>query len=215
MEFETEEQKVEALKKWWQDNGQMVIGVVVLSIALVAGWRFYENYKIMQAEQASNLYEQVLQAAQTRDDMSAQQTRVNELMAEYANTPYAALSALVLARQQAQTGDTAKAIQQLEWVMKNSSAAELQNIARLRLARLMMATEQYDAAMALVNTGYPESFTALYEELRGDLHVMRGENDLARAAYDKAIQASGDSVSDFLKIKRDDLGQVVTGETSS
>lgn len=215
MEFETEEQKVEALKKWWQANGTLVIAGLALGIALIAGWRFYEDYKIRHAEAASNLYEAVLQTAITGGDINTQQTRVNELMAEYANTPYAALSALVLAKQQAQSGDNAKAIQQLEWVMKNSSAVEIQNIARLRMARLMMATEQYDAALALVNAEYAESFTALYEELKGDLYVMRGENELARAAYDKAIQASDNKASDFLKIKRDDLGQVNLSEPAS
>ena len=76
------------------------------------------------------------------------------------------------------------------------------------MARLMMATAQYDAAMSLVNAPYPESFTALFEELKGDLYVLRGEPELARTAYDKAILASEDNVSEFLKLKRDDLGQV-------
>lgn len=212
MEFETEEQRVEALKKWWQDNGKLVVAGLVLGVALIAGWRFYQDHKIKHAEQASSLYAAVMQAAETGADINMQQTRVNELMADYANTPYAALSALILAKQQAQAGDNLKAIQQLEWVIKNSSAVELQNIARLRMARLMMATEQYDAAMTLLAAEYPESFTALYEELKGDLHVLRGETDLARAAYDKAIQASDDRASDFLKMKRDDLGQVNLSE---
>lgn len=208
MEFETEEQKIEALKKWWQENATVVITGIVLGAALIAGWRFYLEYRTSQAEQASVLYEMVLQAAGADSDINAQQTRVNELMADYASTPYAALSALVLAKQQVQAGDNVKAIQQLEWVIKNSTATEITNIARLRLARLLMAGEQYDAAMNLVNAVYPESFTALFEELKGDLHVKRGEIDAARTAYDKAIQASENSASEFLRLKRDDLGQV-------
>jgi predicted negative regulator of RcsB-dependent stress response len=208
MEFETEEQKIEALKKWWQENGKLVIAGIILGGALIAGWRFYHDYKIKHAEQASALYETVLQTAEAGGDINAQQTRVNELMAEYTNTPYAALSALVLAKQHTRSGDNARAIQQLEWVIKNSSAVEIQNIARLRMARLMMATEQYDAAMSLVNTAYPESFTALFEELKGDLYVRRGETELARAAYDKAILASENNANEFLKLKRDDLGQM-------
>ena len=212
MEFETEEQKVEALKKWWQANAKVVITGIVLGGALIAGWRFYQDYKIKHAEQASALYETVLQVAATNGDINTQQTRVNELMADYANTPYAALSALVLAKQQVQAGDNVKAMQQLEWVMNNASATEIRNVARLRLARLMMTTEQYDAAMNLVNSAYPESFTALSEELKGDLYVLRGDIAAARTAYDKAILASDNSASEFLKLKRDDLGQVSLAE---
>lgn len=215
MEFETEEQKLEALKKWWQENAKFIITGLVLGGALIAGWRFYTEYRIHHAEQASTLYETVLNDAANGGDINAQQTLVNELMADYANTPYAALSALVLARQQAKAGDNVKAIQQLEWVMKNASAVEVQFIARLHLARLMFSTEQYDAAMSLVNTSYPESFTALYEELKGDLYVARGETELARSAYDKAILASDNRASEFLKLKRDDLGAVNPGEPTS
>ena len=215
MEFETEEQELEALKKWWKKNGKIVIAGMVIGGALIVGWRFYQEYKLNHAEKASALYEVVLQAAGSAGDINTQQTQVNELMAEYADTPYAALSALVLSGQQAKSGDNVKAAQQLEWVIKNSSAVEVRTIARLRLARIMLATEQFDLALNLVNSEYPESFTALFEELKGDLYVARGETELARIAYDKAIQASEARVSDFLKIKRNDLGQAsISGPAS-
>ena len=63
MEFETEEQKIEALKKWWKDNGKMVVAGLVIGGALIAGWRIYQDYRIKHSEKASALYEVVLQAA--------------------------------------------------------------------------------------------------------------------------------------------------------
>ena len=215
MEFETEEQELDALKKWWKKYGKIVIAGIIIGGGLIVGWRFYQEYKLNHAEKASALYEVVLQAAGSAGDINTQQTQVNELMAEYADTPYAALSALVLSGQQAKSGDNVKAAQQLEWVIKNSSAVEVRTIARLRLARIMLATEQFDLALNLVNSEYPESFTALFEELKGDLYVARGETELARIAYDKAIQASEARVSDFLKIKRNDLGQASISEPAS
>ncbi len=215
MEFETEEQELDALKKWWKKYGKIVIAGIIIGGGLIVGWRFYQEYKLNHAEKASALYEVVLQAAGSAGDINTQQTQVNELMAQYADTPYAALSALVLSGQQAKSGDNVKAAQQLEWVIKNSSAVEVSTIARLRLARIMLATEQFDLALNLVNSEYPESFTALFEELKGDLYVARGETELARIAYDKAIQASEARVSDFLKIKRNDLGQAsISGPAS-
>ena len=211
MEFETEEQKLDALKTWWKKNGTAMIAGIVIGGALIGGWRLYQGSNLDQAEQASILYETVLTAANSATDLSEQQTRVNKMMAEYSATPYAALSALVLSAQQVKSGDNIKAAQQLEWVIKNSSAVEIRTIARLRLARILMASEQYDAAMKLVAAEYPESFSALFEEFKGDLYVARGDVELARIAYDKAILAStvasADRASDYLKIKRNDLGQ--------
>jgi predicted negative regulator of RcsB-dependent stress response len=214
MQYETEEQELEALKKWWQQNGKLVITGVLVGVIAIFGWRYYQDAQRKHQENASSLYALVMQSAETHGDINEQQTRVNQLMAEYDDTPYAALSAMMLAAQQVNAGDLAKAVQQYEWVIKNASQKELQYVARLRQARLLLASQQYDAAFALINIEYPESFAALYEELKGDVHVARGEADLARAAYDKALLLSADMPNDFLKIKRDDLGKVAKGPSA-
>lgn len=215
MQYETEEQQVEALKKWWHDNGKLVITGIILGVIVIFGWRYYQDSKRLHLDNASALYTLVVQSAEQNADLNEQQTRVNTMLAEYADTPYATLSALVLAAQQARTGDLVKAMQQYEWIINNSAQEEMKHLARLRLGRLMLATQQYDAAMSLISLVYPESFGALYEELKGDLHVARGEIDLARAAYDKALLLSADNPNDYLKIKRDDLGKVAIKEPSA
>lgn len=207
MEFETEEQQLEALKKWWKENASMVIFGVALALAAISGWRFYAEYTQSHAEAASLIYETVITDASAGQNPTEQQTRVNDLMAEYADTPYASLAALALAKQQLFKGELLNARQQLEWVVNHSSQVELQNIARLRLIRILFANNELDQALALANTAYPESFAAMYEELKGDLYVAQGKKELARAAYDKAMQYSSNQTSGLLKLKRDELGQ--------
>lgn len=208
MEFETEEQQLEALKKWWKENASMVIFGVALALAAISGWRFYAEYSQNHAEAASLIYETVIADASAGQNLTEQQTRVNDLMAEYADTPYASLAALALAKQQLVNGELLKARQQLEWVVNHSSQVELQNIARLRLIRVLFANNELDQALAFANTAYPESFAAMYEELKGDLYVAQGKKELARAAYDKAMQYSSNQTNGLLKLKRDELGQV-------
>jgi len=215
MEYETEEQQLEAIKSWWKQNGTMVIAGIVIGLGAIFGWRYYGNMQQQHAQLASSLYDTVLQAAISNGDLAEQQTRVNRMLGEFDDTPYASLAALVLAKQQLAHGEAVQARQQLEWVIKNSSRPEIQHIARLRLMRVLFASHNYDEALALANIDYPESFAPLYEELKGDLYSARGDLDKARAAYDAAILHSSGQPNRWLRLKRDDLGDVNRSEPAA
>ena len=214
MDFETEEQQVEALKKWWKENAKTIIVGAIIGISVIGGWRYYVDYQKNHEEYASLLYENILQASTKPDTLSQQQVDVNKLLAEYSDTPYASLSALILARSQFTGGDVVNAQQNLDWVIKNSKQSELQHLARIRMMRLLSSTQQYDAALKLADIDYPESFTVIYEELKGDVYVLMNKFDEARSAYDKAIFASAEQVSQWLQLKRDDLGEFQLKEPS-
>ncbi|MCW9012935.1 MAG: tetratricopeptide repeat protein [Gammaproteobacteria bacterium] len=215
MDFETEEQQVEALKKWWKENASMIILGLVLGSSVLFGWRFYNDYQIRQAEEASNLYDTVIALAAANEQLDQQQTKVNTLLAEYADTPYASLAAMMLAKQQIIQGELVQAQQQLEWVINHSRQVELKHIATLRLARVLFAAEKYDQALVLLGEDHPESFSAMYEELKGDVYMARGELDQARVAYDKAILKSTGQAINWLQMKRDDLGSPKRAEPSA
>lgn len=215
MEYETEEQQLEAIKSWWKDNGSMVIAGIILGLGAIFGWRYYSDYQQQQAQLASSIYDTVLQAALVNGNIDEQQTRVNRLLGEFADTPYASLSALVLAKQQLALGEMTQARQQLEWVINNADRPEMQHIARLRLMRVLFASKNYDEALALASIDYPDSFAALYEELKGDLYTARGDLDKARAAYDNAILHSAGQANRWLRLKRDDLGEVNRAEPAA
>lgn len=206
MDFETEEQQLEAIKKWWKENGNMVIAGIVLGLIVIFGWRYYVDYQINKRHTASVMYQDLLSAATSEGDLDKQQRVVNKLLGEYQSTPYADLSALVLAREQAQKGETVQAIQQLEWVIKNSQRAGIQHIARVRMIRLLFAAGEYEQALQLASIDYPDSFAAIYEELKGDLYTRTGQLDLARNAYDAALSRTTAQANPWLKAKRDDLG---------
>jgi len=215
MDYETEEQQVEAIKKWWKENRSLVIAGILLGATVVFGWRYYDNYQKNHAEYASDVYDSIIQTVARSQNADDLQIKVNELLADYADTPYASLSALVLAKKQLKSGDFTKAQQQLEWVVNNANQEELRHIARLRLTRLLFSGKQYDAALKLLDVDFPESFAVMYEELKGDLYVAQGEINQARAAYDKAILSSGLQAGKWLKLKRDDLGSSDKSEPSA
>lgn len=210
-EFETEEQELEALKKWLKENGpSLVIGLVV-GIGGLFGWRYYLEYRTEHSADASDRYQSVLSQAVSGKTDEFTSVQAELLRKDYADTPYAALASLAQAKYEHNSGNDEQALSHLDWAMKNAATPELEHIARLRMARILLALKRYDEAGSILEKSYPDGFTANYEELKGDLYIARGDIDQARVAYDRAISAST-SGSRWLRLKRRDLGESETGD---
>ncbi|MBT8113241.1 MAG: tetratricopeptide repeat protein [Gammaproteobacteria bacterium] len=204
-EYETEEQQVEALKDWWKQNGMAVVGGAVLGISALVGWRGWNWYQEKQATEASDIFA-VVQEAANKNDTTALQKQTNILRDNYASTPYAPLAILHQAKNQIEQGENAAAEESLRWVLKNSKQDTVQNVARLRLARLLLADNKVDEAQAMVNSGMTDAYASLTNEIRGDIFVAKGEIEQAKEAYDQAMQAASGAGVEYLQLKRNDLG---------
>lgn len=204
-EYETEEQQVEALKDWWKQNGVAVIGGAVLGISALVGWRGWNWYQDKQATEASDIYA-VVQEAVNKNNSSVLQEKISTLRESYASTPYAALAVLHQAKVQVEQGDNAAAEESLRWALKNSKQADVKNVAKLRLARLLLADNKVDEAQTLVNTEMSDAYASLLNEIRGDIFVAKGEVEQAKKAYDQAMLSAGGNSVEYLQLKRNDLG---------
>ena len=205
-EYETEEQQVEALKKWWKENSTSLFLGLFLGVSGLFGWRYYVDQNNVHAVQASDLYMQVMQSTvlNTVDDKIIDIN--NKLINEYADTPYAALSSLALAKSEYEKDNVDAAATQLELAVKHASDDVIKQIANLRLAKIYIEQSKYDEALALLNLSHAAAYDAQYEELKGDLHMAKGDVAQARSSYDKAIDLQGPAASRWLKLKRQNLG---------
>jgi len=197
-DLKTDEEKAEEIKQWWRENGTSVIVGVVLAIAGVFGWQQWKQHKLTTAEEASALY---AEEKAGMDDLA-----LASLKGDYGSTPYAALAALTAARQAVEKKDEAKAIQELQWVVDNASETTIQEIAKIRLARLYIATNNLDGAQTILQQKFATAYTSLIEELKGDLYVAQKNFKQAAQAYDRAILATGGRAPQYLQMKRDNLG---------
>ncbi len=201
-----EDEQAEAVKRWWRENGRAVVIGLVLGLAIILGWRSWVDYQERRLEQASHDYEQLQQSLAQKQWESA--TKQAELLTQnHPDTSYAALAMLMLAKSQVEQQQWDAAMTSLRWTMNAESALpELRQIARFRLARLLMHAKQYDTALKLV-PGEAEApgFAALYAELKGDIHRARGEREQARSAYQKALLLEGGERS-IVQLKLDELG---------
>jgi predicted negative regulator of RcsB-dependent stress response len=203
MKYETEEQQLEAIKDWWKQNANMIIGGVAIGISAIFGWQYYQDQTIVSQSNASVIYQQVMNSTQTSASLNEQQTRVNQLQADYSDTPYASLAALLLAKQHMAAGEFVKAQQQLEWVVDNATQQEIHYLAQIRLAKLYFSLQQADKALAILDKDFPSSFQSMAFELKGDVLLTQGNKPAAQQAYQQALIIS-DTPSRLLMSKIDE-----------
>jgi predicted negative regulator of RcsB-dependent stress response len=181
-----EQEKLDDLKAWWNQWGNLVAGVAVavaLGVFAVQGWRWWQG---RQAEQASVLFSAVSGAARVSDVAKAKEAAA-QLEERFGGTGYAPRAALVVAKLLFDSGDTAGAIAQLQFVLERSSEDELKQVARVRLAAIQFDAKQYDDALRTLDAKHDEPFAGVYEDLRGDILAAAGRTNEARTAYQTAL----------------------------
>ena len=132
------------------------------------------------------------------------------LLAEFPNSGYATLAAFIASASAAAQGETGEAKSRLEWVHENASREGYRDLARIRLARVLLDEENPEAALEALDEVRSEAFDAVAGELRGDIHLARGAPDEARAAYREVLAGERALPSSRARIqmKLDDLGHL-------
>jgi predicted negative regulator of RcsB-dependent stress response len=208
-ELKTEEEQIEAFKSWWKKNGTSLVLAVSIGVAGYFGSQAWFQSQENHVNEASALYQNMMQAAADLTVESNQKTVsfiAGQLLDDYSDTGYAAFGQLYVARIAAEKGEFDNAITALKQAQEKTDDASLNAIADLRIARLLLETKEFDAALEQVNKVSFEEFTVQKQELKGDILLASGKKDEARVAYEAASGAlSGSSSHPLLNIKLQDL----------
>jgi predicted negative regulator of RcsB-dependent stress response len=209
--YSTEEEQVQAIQKWWKDNGVSIIAGVVIGLAVIAGYRYWTDHQKSQSQLASEMYSQVLLGAK-----SDKVTLTDSLMKNYSGTPYASLAALLLAKENVTSNEPDKAISLLQWVIDNTKDDAIKHLAQTRLARVYLSQNKIKAAEALVKGEKVAGFSATYNEIRGDIELAKKMPVQARENYQLALEmlSPRDQRYSIIKMKLDELAQATPGAAS-
>ena len=210
--YQTEEQQVEAIKSYWQENGNMIIAGIVLGFAGFIGFNLYKDNVLDNEVAVSDSYQTLIENSAT--DKAAFSENAQKFISENADTSYASLTALALAKEAADKKDWQGAETQLTAALKSAPSESIKGIVSLRLARVQIQQEQFEQALATLAKPLPESFKAGIEEVKGDTYLLQGKKELARNAYQAAIAADGLAGSPSLQMKLDDLATAVNLTTT-
>lgn len=203
--YATDEERLEALQRWWKENKSSIFGGLLLGLAVIAGWKMWQSNKLETAEQASLVYHQLTEAVQAKQTESALKLG-QRLIQQYPATTYAEYARLFVAKLKVDAGDLEGAEKILEEELSHSKDDVLKTLARLRLGRILLAKGDVEPALKLLGSDSDKNlgkFAGLYAELQGDLLVAAKRPAEARTAYEKARELG--NLSPLLELKINDL----------
>ncbi|CAM2146386.1 Ancillary SecYEG translocon subunit [Pararobbsia alpina] len=208
MSYHEEQETLEELKAWWARWGNAITWVVLIALLIAAGFNGWNYWQRKQTAKASQLYEAVQQAV-TAGDKGRVTDVAKRMEDDYAHTPYAQMTALQAARALYLGSDIDGAKTQLQWAIDHAKDGEYREIAKLRLAGILLDQKDYAGGLKLLADEPSAAFKGLYADRRGDLLAAEGKNDDARSAYKAALAATGDmdaSQKQLIQFKLDALG---------
>jgi predicted negative regulator of RcsB-dependent stress response len=180
-----EQEQLAEIKAWWKQYGNLVVGLLTAASIGVIAWQGWNWYQRNQAAQASVVYS-VLQKSVLEKDSQGVKAASGELLEKFGGTTYAQLGALMTAKAMFDAGDTKTARAQLAWVVEHGKD-ELRDLARVRLAAVLLDEKAYDEALKQLDGSVSAGFAARFAESRGDVLSAQGRKPEARTAYQAAL----------------------------
>jgi predicted negative regulator of RcsB-dependent stress response len=211
MSYHDEQESIESVKAWWARWGNASTWILLVAVIAAASWNGWNWWQRHQAAEAAALYGRVQEVTGAGDkvDKVTLARIAADMEDKYSGTAYAQMTALAAAKSLYQAGDTAGAKAQLQWAADHAKDDEFRQIAKLRLASLLLDEKAYDAALALVQQPESDAFKGVVADSRGDLLAAQGKRDDARAAYKLALDAlpkNDISTRQLIQFKLDALG---------
>jgi len=182
----TEEEQIEAIKKWWMRYSTIITIVLSVIMLSVSGYKYWQWHVNKVATKASNAYEHLMVAFSNHDERGIS-AYANQLISVYGKTVYADAARMAMAKVYAEKESFDKAKNMLNYVANHSSANALKQVARLRIARILFAQKKYDQALGELKSVDATIYNPVINELKGDILAATGKYEQAIIAYKEAI----------------------------
>lgn len=204
-EYQTEEEQIEVIKKWWKENGRAIILGLVLGIGGIGGYRFWQSNVKEQAKLASVHFEEIV--VLSKKDKDKLLSKLDSMESQHSGKSYADLAAFVTVKKLVEEKDYQTAAKQLEWIIENSKQDSFVHIARIRLVKILLQINKADAALALIKEIKSNGFDSTYAELRGDIYSALKAFTNAKAEYQLALSrlSPGDRRRSMIEMKSNNL----------
>lgn len=186
--YMTEEEQLEAIKKWWARYSTLITVVFSLVLLGISGYKYWQWHQVKVNTQASNTYEHMMVAFSNHDNKGVK-SYGNQLVNEYGQTVYAHAARLTMAKLYVSQDHYEKALETLKVVANNSPLKALKQVARIRIARLLAAEKAYDGALSELQNVDDIAYMPVVNELKGDIFAATGQYQQAIVSYKEAITA--------------------------
>ena len=200
----TEEENTEFLSSLWDKYKYLILLSLVLLGAGIFGWESWSQNRLSNLQDSADMYESFVNSL--NDDDSDQKVLADQIIKKYPNTLYADLVTFHLAKISVEEEDLNKAEEHLMWILQRhdskwgSDFDPIEATARLRLARVLIANDNSNKALAIINDS--ENMSSSLHEVKGDAEEKLGSFAEAKLSYLKALESNqSQSVEAILKMK--------------
>lgn len=208
-----ENEEIEELKSFWNSYGKPIFIGVLLAIAIVSVWKFWENHQITnKVKEAQNYQLLIFAMSQPLDKVNEADviSIADQLQKANPDSYYAQYAKFYLAKLAVSQNKLDDAVKALKAVLDKPADAALAELSRERLVRVLLAQNKPDEAFALLQAPVEKEFVTTREELKGDVLLKQGKIDQAREAYKAALAAAeADKLGNqlIIKLKLNNLAQ--------
>jgi predicted negative regulator of RcsB-dependent stress response len=205
-DYLSDREQEEALRAWWRENRNWILGGVVLGLGVLGGWQYWQKHRNERADAAAKVYAE-FQGALTRRDNDQAERLMRDLADEHGSSAYVQQARLMLAKTRADEGKFEAALPHLQAIITESRDEELAQVARLRSARLLAQLARHDDALKMLDVETTGAFAAQVREVRGDVFAAKGDNKSARAEYAAALGTTDPGINrPLVELKLQEVG---------
>lgn len=197
--YTNENDQVDAVKRFFVDNGVALVVGLVIGIGAIFGWNYWQSHKTNVLQESAQKFENI--SAQLHSG-SAQGIEAAQKFAADTNDVYSAMIGLEIAQVSVDKGELANAEKALTDALTKAKTEDMQDLINLRLARVQLAQGNADAALSSIANIKAKSWQAAAQDIRGDALLHKGDNAGAKAAYTQGLESEGSqSLRSLLTLK--------------
>lgn len=202
-----EQEQIANIKYFWQKYGMWITTAVTVIALAYLGWTGWNYWQNAQAQKAAVLFDELSKSV-TAGDIAKTDRVFADMKDKFGSTAYTAQAALLDARMNYEKGNVEPAKAALQWLAGSSAEAAYKDLAKLRLAGILIEAKKYDEATALLSSGMSKSFEALAMDRLGDALVLQNKLEEAKSQYVKAYKgmAASNEYRKMIEVKLARLG---------
>jgi predicted negative regulator of RcsB-dependent stress response len=208
-----EQEQIANLKYFWQKWGTIITSVVTVLALSYLGWTGWQWHQNNQAQKAAVLFDELSKAA-IAGDIAKTDRVFADMKDKFGSTAYTAQAALLDARMNYEKGQVDPAKAALAWLANSGAEAAYKDLAKLRLAGILIESKSYDEAAKILNSDLSSAFTALAADRLGDSYTLQNKTEEAKAQYLKAY-AGLEANNDYKKMVEVKLARLGVDATAN
>lgn len=182
------EEQFDELKSFLAKSWKIIVAVIVIGLLSIWGWRYWQSNQEQKILDASLKYERLVSKLDLSNTDSVEELVV---FAKNTDTIYRVFANMKAAQFYVEANQDYMAAQNLlSEAVKSTDSETILSMLNIRIARLQLQQAQYQDSLDTLNKVTDDSWSAVVNDIRGDVLVKMERFEEAVNAYEVALVSS-------------------------